>query len=328
MENVRFHSKDEFQYGFVQFKSADTAQTVLDHGCWHRIGKGSVKVKAADLHHQPDFGRKPVNPLLVPPPLDSHLHILIALNDDCLREVFAYFDLFDLSNAANVCTRFNQHATAMFENKYKDLDLSRENRGFQKISKEEFDNIFQHFGSLIRTLKIDKLSLVDKVPFLRTASRYCTALKQLEMCSFPITGKLMKNRQLFEKLEELYLDYCEFGKKVNDLHSVCPELKSLKLEDCDMNMSKWLKHNFPKLNEFELIDCYNIDEDSVNSFIQMNTSLTKLSIDCIDDWATSEPIRSIGLNLPELRELEIDQDICDMAVADVVCLGQLRALKV
>lgn len=328
MENIRFHSKDEFQYGFVQFKSADSAQAVLGQGYWHRIGKGSVKVKAADLHHQPDFKQKEVNPLLVAPPLNSDLHILIALNDDCLREVFAYFDLFDLSNAAKVCTRFNQHATAMFENKYKDLDLVDAEGEYKPITKDQIYNILQNFGSMIRTLKIDQFELPDKIPFLSTASRYCTTLKQLQMRSFPINGKLMKKRQLFEKLEKFHLIFCEFGKKVNDLHSVCTELKSLKLDGCDMNMGKIIKQNFQKLNEFHLIDCYNIDENTIDSFIKMNKSLTRLWICGNDDWATSEPIRSIGQNLNQLIELEIDQDICDMAMADVVCLGQLRALKV
>ncbi|XP_055326814.1 uncharacterized protein LOC129580421 [Sitodiplosis mosellana] len=329
VESVRVHSKDEFQYGFVQFKSVESAQIALNQG-WHRIGNCSVKVKAADFHHQPDNGQEqePPNPLLIAPAQDSTSHILIALNDDCLREVFGYLDLFDLSNAANACVRFNQQAKETFVDKYKDLELNRNRLDYKPITKDQIENILNNFGSVIRTLKIDQLALDSNIPFLRIASRYCTELKQLQLFGFHITGKMKKFRPLFGKLEQLEMIYCEFSKSVKDFHSVCMEMKTLRLDSCDINTSKCIKQHFVKLKEAHLIECHNFDENAIDCFIKMNPQLTKLSIIRSEDWETSEPIRSIGRNLHQLLELEIDQEICDEDEESIHGLGQLRALKV
>lgn len=185
VECVRFHEKDNFKYGFVQFKMAESAEAVLTNRS-HRIANCYFKVKPADLWHQPDYGKEPLYPI---PEQDSDLHILIALNDDCLREVFGYLGIIDLSNAAEVCVRFNQQAKDTFARKYKNLDLNR-SQGNKKIIRYQIDSLLQNFGSMIRSLKIDASVLDSEIPFLCIAGRYLTALKQLELRKFYINTRI------------------------------------------------------------------------------------------------------------------------------------------
>lgn len=205
VENVRFHVKDNYKYGFVQYKMAESAGAVLAMGNSHRFENCYFKVKPADVWHQPVYVKEPLYPL---PEQDSDSHILIALNDDCLREVFGYFGIIDLSNAAEVCVRFNQQAKETFASKYKKLELSQQ--GKKAITRDQIESLLRNFGSMIHTFKIDALVLDSEIPFLRIASRYLTALKQLELKSFCIKTKIKKIRSLFNNLEKLQLNYCEF----------------------------------------------------------------------------------------------------------------------
>lgn len=185
---------------------AKSAEAVLANRS-HRIANCYFKVKPADLWHQPDYGKKPVYPI---PEQDSDFHILIALNDDCLREVFGYLGIIDLSNAAEVCVRFNQQAKESFASKYKNLDIDH----FQSdelITRYQIDSLLQNFGSMIRSLKIDASVLDSEIPFLCIASQYLTALEQLELSNFYINTQIKEICSLFGHVEKLQLNCCELN---------------------------------------------------------------------------------------------------------------------
>lgn len=245
---------------------------------WHRIGNRKVNVKAGHLHHQPDYIRAPVNPLLLPPDQNSDSHILNALNDDCLREVFQKLNWIDLSKAAQVCVRFNQHAKVAFVGKYKDLNLKFLPNKYQTIKKKEAENLLQNFGEAIQSLDIDSFILDLNVPFLRIASKYCTKLKVLKLHSFDFKGNLKKIRPLLQRLEELHFSDCECYYGMKFVLSNCLKLKVLRFNSCDMGQGAFIKQHFPKLEEASLNESYNFDESTLNSFIIQNPALMKLSI--------------------------------------------------
>lgn len=123
--SIRMHAQYNFQYGLVQFKMAETAKKVLSRSP-HWIGGCAVEAKVADLWHQP------VDPLLIPPDQESDSNIINALDDDCLREIFKHLNVVDLSCAAEVCVRFNQHAQEVISTKHKTVFIGPEFIGSDK----------------------------------------------------------------------------------------------------------------------------------------------------------------------------------------------------
>ncbi|XP_031637407.1 uncharacterized protein LOC116349903 [Contarinia nasturtii] len=329
VENVRFHSKDDFKYGFVQFKMAECASAVLAQN-WHYIANRKVKVKAGDLWHQPDFLQVPSNPLLVAPDQNSTSHILNSLNDDCLREIFRYFNLMDLSSTARVCVRFNQQAKEAFGKKYKDLNLTMNFSPipYNRIKNHEAENILKNFGQAIRSLRIDSMVIESAQSFLRMVSNYCSKLKDLEISGFALKGNLKKIRSLFSQLEKLQLIQCECNHGFNSVLTTSTELKVLQFEDCDFGEGTFIEQKFPKLEEVSFNRNYNFEQSSLRNFIKQNSTLKKLKITFNGAIDTKESIKLIGQNLPNLLELELDDLDDDNWSESIQTLGQLRALKV
>lgn len=59
------------------------------------------------------------------PKIDSNGTSIIDLNDDCLREIFKYFDQYELGAVADVCQIFRQNAQAEFNTKrFQYLDIN------------------------------------------------------------------------------------------------------------------------------------------------------------------------------------------------------------
>lgn len=87
VEYFRWHSINGFDYGFVQFKDAESAEGALSHP--DQICENvTLKIVAAQKHIQ--FGSKNIN----------------TLDDDCLKHVFSYLDIAALTSVTNVCIRF------------------------------------------------------------------------------------------------------------------------------------------------------------------------------------------------------------------------------
>lgn len=287
---------------------ADCAKKVLAKQT-HRIGNCYLKVKPAELRHQP-------------------LHIFTALNDDCLREVFGYLDLMDLMNAAQVCVRFNQQAKETFAAKYKVCNLDFDSMKYKRITIHQADDMLRLFGEMIHTLKVDQFFIETEIPILRIASRYCTALKELELTNFTWFPNLKKIRPIFKHLEKLHLNHCKFSNTLRNLSNVCMELKSLRLNGCDMLSCKGIINQFVKLEDAQFNECIDLDGCAVESFIEMNSNLIKFSMTQNGEWMSTRHIHSIGQNLNHLLELEIDEEIYYMDKQIMQNLSQLDKLKV
>lgn len=77
---------------------------------------------------------------------------------------------------------------------------------------------------------------------------------------------------------KLHIKYIKFSEATTDLNRVCIALTSLKLVECNMDFGNSLIHQFAKLEEADLLGCMNFPVGMVDGFINMNASLTKLSI--------------------------------------------------
>lgn len=320
VDDVRFHTRDTFQYGFVQFNSADDASTILSQRS-HRIANWNVKVKAADFWHQPAI-EKP-NPLLIAPDQESPSHILNALDEDCLSTIFEYMNVKTLTNAAEVCVRFNNHAKRAFAKNHAKLELID---GFLKSA--EMKKLFKNFGSIISTLRVDELALRSVNDFWSVANEYLTPrLKSLELVNFTLNGSITaKLRPLFQTLEEFRFMCGDLNVDGKSLMDACVNLKALGLYNCTIGYGNCIKRKFEKLEEAHIVETCGVD---VIDFIKLNPTLKKLRV--IDNGVDlTKLVQTIGTSLPNLVQLEIEEESAsnkNKLADNLPILSQLTSLK-
>ncbi|XP_055316213.1 uncharacterized protein LOC129575964 isoform X2 [Sitodiplosis mosellana] len=224
---IHYNRYNKFGSGFVQFK--DDAVCVLNHRREHCIEGCHFSVRAADMLCQPDFQRS-FGPI---PEQDSASHILVALNDDCLHEVFKYLNTIELSCAAEVCVRFNQEAKITFARKYRNLDITYGS----SLTKRTAECLFHNFGSLIHSLSVNARLLESQSDFLALVSVQCTRLKELRLTYFNIdfveqSDLRNKVRPLFRLLQKLHLTNYPNLEDMQKFLTTCNELKVLRIEYC------------------------------------------------------------------------------------------------
>lgn len=321
VESFRVHTKGDFQFAFVQYKSYEAAKTVLTK--WkHRVANRTITVKPAHDRHQPDFEE------FQPPPQDSPRNILNALNDDCLERMFKLFNLVDLTAAADVCVRFQQHAIDVFNLKYKHVVKREDIAEFKGPVK--FKMMLRHFGSLIHSLSIDKNYLKgNAVDLLNMISEYAPVLKELTLDGFNVggggNGSVNGVHKLFARLEKLTLFECEFKNGARKLFASCAELKHLSLNMCEWN-NRCIDQKFPKLEEMHLYDFSDMEDDELEMFIISNPSLKRMSIcDNMNSYEV-DMMQTIGEHLKNLEELKIDEIFFDER-SEFQSLGDLPLLR-
>lgn len=316
------HTSGNSQFAFVQYKSVDAAIAALSKS-EHRVAKCTLTVKPAYVKHQPDYKA------FKPPKQDSPQHILNALNDDCLEGVFKQFKLPDLSVAADVCVRFQQHAIDAFTLKYKHV-IKFEHVAQFKGNPGKFEVMLRNFGSLIQTLCVNRNVLkADSIELLKMVNKYVPTLKNLKLCNFQVAESVNDVHSLFSKLETLSLSNCAFTSGAETLLTRCAELKQLALYDVDWD-NYCIDHTFPKLEEVLLSSCSTIDDAEFKKFITSNPTLKKLSIDDNSELKSVSIIQAIGKNLQNLVELKIDQEHFELRQNQfqkcTLTLGQLSSL--
>lgn len=300
VESIRKHTTRQSQFAFVQYKSVDAARAALSKSV-HRVGKCTMTVKPAHEKHQPDFKA------FKPPKQDSPQHILNALNDDCLERVFKQFELPDLSVAADVCVRFQNHAIDAFTSKYKHVIKMEHVSEFQSHP-GKFEMMLRNFGSLIHTLSINQVVLkTDAFDLLKLINKHMPALKSLKLYNFGVAENVLELHPLFAKLQALTLSRCALTNGAEELLKPCAELKQLTIIDVDWD-NYCIDHTFPKLEEVHLASCTTIDEAEFKKFITSNRTLKKLSIHDNSELKSASIIQLIGKNLTDLVELEIQQE--------------------
>lgn len=337
LDFVQFHLQEGSQHGFVQFKETKCAKAVLSNET-HSISNCHLTVSAANDCHQPDFKQENWT---LPPQQNSLSHIFIALNDDCLREVFLRLKLLDLCKAAEVSVRFNQLAKQTFAAKFKHLNLSVETLEVTFFFNDELllqlpKILLSNFGSLIQSLRVDG-SITGAIffpersyNFLHMIGQYCTSnLNELELEYFEMKRNFPDELfQIFAKLQRLSLKYCKFSNNVKNfksLLSTCNELKMMIIYSCRCDW-ECITRKFPNLEDIYLNENHGFNISNLSNFIVLNPTITKLSFND-GDIEASEVFRLISQNLPNLTELDLDCVDCAEFQDKIRCLGQLRSLN-
>lgn len=366
---MQFCSNGTFNYGFVQFKAVNSAVNALRQSK-HYIGKQVVNVKQAHNWHQPDYNVDIVStmvndaeidvqtdPLSKPLDQSSEMHILNAINDDCLKEVFKYLPLQDLCNAAEVCVRFKQNANEHFKACYTDLDTFDLKKVVEKndiwdidddgcasdVTTTEFwfdlkfvEQLLRNFGKFIKSFTAFALFQDENEnrKSLSLLNQYCAGtLQELRLFGFEIKGRTITTlRPLFAALEKLTMYSCTTEEKLHKLLSVCNELKVLKFGHCNRFIEKSLLVKFPKLIELELSSINDhVDDNFLDELLLLNGTIEKLSI--IHTDLPSIVFKHIARRLPKVHTLFFNQnfeesgDFEKVIQENLLHLGKMESLK-
>lgn len=320
VESICMPSTPQSSFCFIQYKSSDAAKKALSKSS-HRIANCMLTVRPAYVKHQPDYKQ------FKPPAQDAPHHILNALNDDCLRVIFKKFNLVDLSAAADVCVRFQLHATEAFKSMYKHTLKIDQNSTFKRHP-DTFEVCLRNFGQLIHSLTIDHHILkTNPVGILETINKCAPALKDLELCHFEVSCSVDDVHLLFVQLEKLSLLHCTFTNGAEKLLASCAELKRLHVLNGDWDNS-CIDRTFPQLEEVDLIECSTIDDAEFKRFISMNPALKKLSLrgNCELTANSIHPISELT-SLVELQIEDLDIGSSLKFLKGTMNLSQLHSLQ-
>lgn len=325
INSMEILERDHIQYGLIEFKKAEAAETVLRTEN-HCIEGCNIEARAAVAWHQPH-------------------HILNALDDYCMHEIFSNLNLVDLTNAANVCVRFNQQAKELFSAKYKRLDLT-------ECSIENAKNSIQAFGSLAHAIDIEEfpptISIYESTEYgdvldesennseiLSMIDSCCTsALNEVKLIEFDFEDtrydKVIHD-SAFSTLKKLAFYNCQLTSNVKGLLALCNELKALEFYKCSWSYEDICVSKYKNLEELRLVKRTEFDDRTFRKFITLNPTLLRLSfIELSDrDISVSKTLYSIAQKLPNLLELEFQYcSYCNDFVKNLPHLAKLTSLKV
>lgn len=231
---------------------------------------------------------------------------LLALNEDCLNEIFKHLNVIDLCSVVQVCEPLKQLTESYFYRKYSKFDFSAL---FEKrlITYKEGRDIMRNFGPMIRSMTISKQAFQDHGALGHVEERLFKDL--VEFC-----GKT---------LPKLELKSCYFtSRAVEALNMLSNSLQSLTLDDivlakgCVFHLTNFtsltnLKYA-NKVNFYAFMDKYpalkilELSNISINNqrmfqhFIASHAHLDSLTI-LFRDGVSSEMIRFIAKNMKSLR---------------------------
>lgn len=249
-------------------------------------------------------------------PIEQESELLDKLDDDCLREIFKYLALLDLSNAAEVCIRFNQHANGAFNAKYKHV-LNIDKKFELDGRPDETEAVLRNFGPSIHTLRITSSASLNSKAAASSAVR-------------------MINPHTTTALKELYLFGVDINNYVENLRPVLMKLEVFEFDGCMLKTGteSLFGQTFPSLKQAQFRYCNGPDLSDLEQFIEMNPNLKALMIG--KEYWTDEfvnCIHLIGEKLSSLVELEIDtfdhpnEQQLQMCARSFCKLGSLKVLK-
>lgn len=192
------------------------------------------------------------------PDEDSPKNMYNALNDDCLRVVFAKLHVLDLVSVADICVRFNEIAKEIFRLRYKrkvfdfhDLKRSKDD----EFTLKHVAGCLRNFGPLIKSMSFSYLNhafmhskYIAGGPnvLLGIINKYCIELNDIDICADVEHVKTFSEIiPLFERLKKLRISFTirahnqsQSSAFFNFIRQHCPNVREL---DFSTKVRAWLE---------------------------------------------------------------------------------------
>lgn len=150
-------------------------------------------------------------------PVNSVINIttqLLNLNDDCLLEIFAYFEIADLYSLSKVCRRFFYIVVQAAKTRFPSINLTDPVQMgdyhltiTKTVPLQEFLSVF---GPNLVELSLSRLDFtIQCTRIFNVIAAHCPKLKTLNLHKFILN----KPHMLFQQIDELALSKCYFENK-------------------------------------------------------------------------------------------------------------------
>lgn len=269
---------------------------------------------------------------------DPSTTTIFELNDDCLRDLFQYFNAHDLDAVVDVCSRFRSLAKERFSSlKSKGFVFgniyhkcsSNENRFYQTAK------FFRDFGAFVEQIiasckEIEVPNYAAK--FIELLERYCSEkLVLLEIWHLDMDADIeQKMRNPLEHLQSLVLKKCSLTESfLKQLPSLSPRLKSMLLVDIETSGAECLiglQQNYAAL-ERVLFENVGMCGSDIEGFFRSNPQLKTINLEnCrkLDD----DIIPMLATHVPNIEGLYLHFDqLTDHLKENLKHLSALKSLS-
>lgn len=224
------------------------------------------------------------------------------LNEDVLIVVCDLFSMNELCTVADVDSQLRTAARSTFRRAHTNSSGDVEFRLNEGYSELECIQIMRIFGREINFLKIEANANIPN-SFLEILCRYpMDNLKKIKLAGLTLSDRF-DLRNLFEKLEEIYIDSCN-GTLLNLLAS-CQNAHSLHLSSILFErqiITETLQHRFPKLRNVGFKGIVDLPEASLLHFLRINPNLIKIRVPTVGD----NIFTTLLTHSPNMREMHIE----------------------
>lgn len=258
---------------------------------------------------------------------------LVDIAADCLLKIFEHLTIFELSDVASTCTRFNNIARENFQLYHKTISLdinaeAREQHGYNRClaRRRQINGIFRNFGDLSTKLRVNFMNPAKKFYNTRVFNSMvmycCGPLEVLELrnCKNLESEKTIDARALFRNVKKLIL-YRSTAVKGFFL-SEATEMKTLSLTGYySMEVAELLHNDYPNLQSLTVAESFGPDQLQTNDNLKHHQNLVELELSsgCIY-------VLSLVRKSQRLRRLSVWN--CESwETAPIVRLDNLIALK-
>lgn len=226
------------------------------------------------------------------------------LNDDCLREIFSYLDLIDLTKISKVCQRFATLAETVFKS-HEHVDVTFI-RIYSDITLLEWKEVLETMGHHIKSLFIKPQSFLNPpgIKMFKLILNNCCNLETLSLEEFSLTQSVYQLKPLLRRLKTLILDNCTVRQNFMDMFNASWLLETLHFKN-SYEVTGARVYLLTNLKTLAFTLCGNIQPVYLSQLLMHQQNLESLSLICCDR-ITSSILRDIGLYSTKITELNIE----------------------
>lgn len=293
-----------------------------------RSAKGlkGLQIVPADTWKQPAWDDR------LPEPLNDRQISLNILNEYCLLEIFAYFDLQTLIQLCHLCDRFSAIIHQRVFPKFKKMEFDFRRRAKVQESVPSFREKLLHIGPHIvdATIYFDMYEdPPNAVRIMDVFTKYVgESIERLELNRTQITERSFQQlKPIFRRIKELKWIFDDLmGELEIDFVHTCPKVQKLYFDHTmrfDINADRW-----PSLEEAYLDIFDFVYGESYPLFFKNNSQLKRLTMvaNTYDYEDLIEPICEYLVNLEQLTICYADQGQASQ-FAPLVNLTKLKSFK-
>lgn len=238
---------------------------------------------------------------------------IFKLNVDCYHEIFDWLSQSDIIALGKTCKRLQRVAGSFFRENYGIKVARGENNGIYVLSQRS--NVFSQY---IRNISISG----NRLGAYNFVGSCCTnSTKNLRFYGTLPDGGFECIKNVLKGIEILEMNECIIkGEFYENYFKYCPNVRSLSVSRSDRIKDKriiigsgneWLFKKYPNLEKFELIDCCELKQNELVTFLEQNPNIKNFSTDSKTLWECRHSLLGSSVKLDRLAI-----DICQSKIID------------